>query len=152
MTPHRSAVADAVEVPSLDDHLERLRSTYRRLGPLDAADAFREGALLVDIRPHAQRFTEGEIPGALLIERNVLEWRLAPSSDHRIPQAPAAGDPRPVIVVCSEGYASTLAAVSLRDLGVLGATDLAGGFQAWKAAGLPVVDRSRRIAFPVPAV
>jgi rhodanese-related sulfurtransferase len=152
VTPNPSLVTDAIEVPSLDDHLDRLRATYRRLGPHDAADAFREGALLVDIRPHAQRFTEGEIPGALLIERNVLEWRLAPSSEHRIPQAPAAGDPRPVIVVCSEGYASTLAAVSLRGLGVAGATDLIGGFQAWKAAGLPFVDRSARMAFPVPAV
>jgi rhodanese-related sulfurtransferase len=94
------------------------------------------GALLVDIRPQAQRAAEGELPGALVVERNVLEWRLDPASDARLPEA---GDyRRPVIVVCSEGYASSLAAASLQDLGLVNATDLAGGFRAWAGSGLPV--------------
>ena len=86
--------------------------------------------------PAAQRAAEGEIPGALLVERNVLEWRLDPASAARIPQA--RYDLR-VIVVCSEGYTSSLAAAALQDLGLNDATDLAGGFRAWQAAGLPVL-------------
>jgi rhodanese-related sulfurtransferase len=92
--------------------------------------------VLVDIRPAAQRAAEGEIPGALIVERNVLEWRFDPVSDARLPQA--SYDLR-VVVVCSEGYTSSLAAVALQDLGVRHATDLDGGFLAWQAAGLPVV-------------
>jgi rhodanese-related sulfurtransferase len=92
--------------------------------------------VLVDIRPAAQRAAEGEIPGALIVERNVLEWRFDPASDARLPQA--SYDLR-VIVVCSEGYTSSLAAAALQDLGVRQATDLDGGFQAWQAAGLPTV-------------
>ena len=95
-----------------------------------------EGARLVDTRPQWQRADEGALPGALVIERNHLEWRLDPASDARIP----AGDRprRRWIVFCSEGYSSSLAAASLQDLGLRNATDLAGGFRAWKAAGLPV--------------
>lgn len=96
----------------------------------------RAGALLVDIRPAAQRAEEGQVPGALVIERNVLEWRLDPASDARLPEA-GSYDLR-VIVMCSEGYASSLAAASLQDLGLSAATDLAGGFRAWARAGLPV--------------
>ena len=92
--------------------------------------------MLVDIRPHAFRVAEGEIPGALVIERNVLEWRFAPDSEWRVPQAGAGVR---VVVLCNEGYASTLAADALREVGVTGATDLAGGFRAWAAAGLPTV-------------
>ena len=92
--------------------------------------------MLVDIRPAAQRAAEGEIPGALIVERNVLEWRFDPASDARLPQA--SYDLR-VVVVCSEGYTSSLAAAALQDLGVRHATDLDGGFLAWQAAGLPVV-------------
>ena len=94
------------------------------------------GAILVDTRPGWQRDQEGELPGALVIERNHLEWRLDPASDARIPQA--VDHDVAWIVVCSEGYSSSLAAASLQDLGLRQATDLAGGFQAWKAAGLPV--------------
>jgi rhodanese-related sulfurtransferase len=90
----------------------------------------------VDIRPAAQRAEEGQVPGALVIERNVLEWRLDPVSDARLPEA-GSYDLR-VIVMCSEGYASSLAAASLHDLGLSAATDLAGGFRAWARAGLPV--------------
>jgi rhodanese-related sulfurtransferase len=121
--------------PTLDAHLEELRSQYERLGPEAAAAEIERGAILVDIRPHAQRVTEGEVPGALIVERNVLEWRFAPSSDHRLPDVDPTRDT--VIIMCSAGYASSLAAVSLRTVGVTGATDLDGGFQAWAAAGLP---------------
>lgn len=116
--------------------LAQARGRLKRLGPQQAYDAMHAGALLVDIRPQAQRAAEGELPGALLVERNVLEWRLDPASDARLPEA---GDyRRPVIVVCSEGYASSLAAASLQDLGLVNATDLAGGFRAWAGSGLPV--------------
>ena len=94
-----------------------------------------DGALLVDIRPAAQRAAEGEVPGTMVIERNVLEWRLDPASAARLPQA---GYDRRVIIMCSEGYTSSLAAAALQDLGIRGATDLDGGFRAWAAAGLPV--------------
>jgi rhodanese-related sulfurtransferase len=116
--------------------LAQARGRLKRLGPQQAYDAMHAGALLVDIRPQAQRAAEGGLPGALLVERNVLEWRLDPASDARLPEA---GDyRRPVIVVCSEGYASSLAAASLQDLGLVNATDLAGGFRAWAGSGLPV--------------
>ena len=91
----------------------------------------------MDIRPAAQRAAEGEVPGALVIERNVLEWRFDPASDARLPQAGRYD--LPVIVMCSQGYTSSLAAASLQDLGLTAATDLDGGFQAWATAGLPVV-------------
>ena len=116
--------------------LAQARGRLKRLDPLQASAAARDGALLVDIRPAAQRAAEGEIPGALLVERNVLEWRLDPASAARLPQA--SYDLR-VIVVCSEGYTSSLAAAALQDLGLSAATDLAGGFRAWQAAGLPVL-------------
>jgi rhodanese-related sulfurtransferase len=120
---------------TIDEVLAQARRRLRRLGPQEAAAAVREGALLVDIRPQAQRAAEGEIPGALLVERNVLEWRFDPASAASLPQA--SYDLR-VIVVCSQGYTSSLAAAALQDLGIGEATDLDGGFQAWAAAGLPV--------------
>jgi rhodanese-related sulfurtransferase len=89
----------------------------------------------VDIRPAAQRAAEGEIPGALIVERNVLEWRFDPACAARLP---IARYDLQVIVVCSEGYTSSLAAAALQDLGLTRATDLAGGFQAWAASRLPV--------------
>jgi rhodanese-related sulfurtransferase len=116
--------------------LAQARGRLRRVGPQQAYDAMRAGALVVDIRPQAQRAAEGELPGALVVERNVLEWRLDPASDARLPEAGDYG--RQVIVVCSEGYASSLAAASLQDLGLVNATDLAGGFRAWAESGLPV--------------
>lgn len=120
----------------ISEVLEQARSRLVRLEPADAWAAMRAGALLVDIRPQAQRSAEGEVPGALLIERNVLEWRLDPASDAQLPEA-GSYDLR-VIVMCSAGYTSSLAAASLQDLGLFAATDLAGGFQAWARAGLPV--------------
>jgi rhodanese-related sulfurtransferase len=97
-------------------------------------DALEQGAVLVDIRPERQRALEGDIPGALIVERNVLEWRFDPASQARLA---IASYRLQVIVVCSEGYTSSLAAASLQDLGVRRATDLDGGFRAWRAAGLP---------------
>ena len=116
--------------------LDEARARLRRLSPAETADALRAGALVVDTRPAAQREHEGRMPGALVIERNVLEWRLDPASPDRIPAV--TGHDQVVVVVCSEGYSSSLAAAALQDLGFRNATDLVGGFQAWKAAGLPV--------------
>lgn len=124
---------------TIDDLLGAARRRLARLGPEQTRAALRAGALLVDIRPAAQRAAEGEVPGALVIERNVLEWRFDPASDARLPQAGRYD--LPVIVMCSQGYTSSLAAASLQDLGLAAATDLAGGFQAWAAAGLPVVQQ-----------
>jgi rhodanese-related sulfurtransferase len=121
---------------SVDDLLAAARARLQRVNATEAAEAAERGALLVDTRPFQQRRDEGEIPGALLIERNHLEWRLDPASDARIPEA--TGYDVEVIVVCSEGYSSSLAAASLQDLGLLRATDLDGGFHAWRDAGLPV--------------
>jgi rhodanese-related sulfurtransferase len=94
------------------------------------------GALLIDTRTLEQRSRDGDIPGALVVDRNVLEWRLDPASTSRIEEA-TSHDVR-VIVICNEGYSSSLAAASLLDIGLVKATDVIGGFQAWKAAGLPV--------------
>lgn len=119
----------------VDGLLADARSRLVRLDADTAAAAVRAGALLVDIRPHSQRLAEGEIPGSVIIERNHLEWRL--HSDSGAPIAAASPGQR-WIVVCSEGYTSSLAADALNSIGVE-ATDLIGGFHAWAAAGLPVV-------------
>lgn len=121
----------------IDEILATTRQRLRRLGPLQARDAMRSGAVLVDIRPQGQRRAEGRVPGALHVERNVLEWRFDPRSAARLPQA--TGYDVPLIIMCSQGYASSLAAASLQDLGLHQATDLAGGFLAWAQAGLPVL-------------
>jgi rhodanese-related sulfurtransferase len=120
---------------SVDELLAAARQRLQRVGPHEASDAVARGALLVDTRPQWQRREEGGIPGALVIERNHLEWRLDPTSDARIPEA--VDHDVEVIVVCSEGYSSSLAAASLQDLGLHRATDLDGGFRAWRDAGLP---------------
>jgi rhodanese-related sulfurtransferase len=121
---------------SVDQMLAQARSRLQRLTPAQAHDALAAGALLVDIRPGWQRAEEGEVPGALLVERNHLEWRFDPECDARLPQA--TGYDVQVIVLCSEGYTSSLAADSLRSLGLHRATDVIGGFQAWSAEGLPM--------------
>ena len=121
---------------SIADVLAEARARLDRVGPQEAAALLREGARLVDTRPQWQRDEEGSFADALVIERNHLEWRLDPTSDARIPQA--TDHDVTWIVVCSEGYSSSLAAASLQDLGLRNATDLDGGFRAWKAAGLPV--------------
>lgn len=120
---------------TIDEILEEARDRLVRVTPEQAHAEMRDGALLVDIRPASQRAAEGEVPGALIVERNVLEWRLDPASDARLPEA--TGHDLRVIVLCSEGYTSSLAAASLHDLGLTRATDVIGGFKAWRAAGLP---------------
>lgn len=120
----------------IDELLERVRAGYERIGPHEAATAATDGALLVDIRYAALRERDGLIPGALVVERNELEWRLDPQGSHRA--AEAVSHDLPVVVICNEGYASSLAVASLRQLGLHRTTDLIGGFQAWRAAGLPV--------------
>lgn len=120
---------------SVDELLEAARDGLVRLTPHQAAEAVAGGDLIVDIRPEWQRRDFGEIPGSLVVERNHLEWRLHPSSDARLAQADT---PRRWIVVCAEGYTSSLAARSLLSLG-LEAADIVGGIAAWRDAGLPVV-------------
>jgi rhodanese-related sulfurtransferase len=120
---------------TIDEILAAARSRLTRLSPGQAQQAVAHGAVLVDIRPAAQRLAEGEIPGAMIVERNVLEWRFDPASTARLPDA---SYDLYVIVFCSEGYTSSLAAASLQDLGVWRAADLDGGIRAWRAAGLPV--------------
>ncbi|MEU9347362.1 rhodanese-like domain-containing protein [Streptomyces sp. NPDC048278] len=121
----------------VDELLERVRAGYQRIDAREAYEAARSGeALLVDIRYAALRDRDGLIPGALVIERNELEWRLDPQGSHKTPEA--TGHDLQVVVICNEGYASSLAAASLHQLGLHRATDLIGGFQAWKTAGLPV--------------
>jgi rhodanese-related sulfurtransferase len=117
--------------PSPDDLVARARRRIPRTEPQELAAAVAGGSLVVDIRPAAQRESEGELPGALIVERNVLEWRLDPYGSHRL--AEVTDLDRPVVVVCSEGYASSLAAESLQDLGYHRAGDLAGGYRAWAA-------------------
>jgi rhodanese-related sulfurtransferase len=121
---------------SVDQMLAQARSRLQRLTPAQAHAALAAGALLVDIRPGWQRAAEGEVTGALLVERNHLEWRLDPECTARLPQT--TGYDAQVIVLCSEGYASSLAADSLRRLGLHQSTDVIGGFRAWAAQGLPV--------------
>jgi rhodanese-related sulfurtransferase len=122
---------------TIDDLLREARTSLRRVEPREAAAAMGSGALLIDTRPEFQRRADGDIPGAVVIERVHLEWRLDPTSDARIPEA--TDHDAVVIVICDEGYSSSLAAASLRLLGLRHATDVVGGFRAWVAAGLPVV-------------
>ena len=133
------AAAPAARPPgarTIDEMLAAARARLHRLTPDEAFAAFSRGAVLVDIRPEAQRAREGGIPGAVIVERNVLEWRFDPTSSARLPWVHGYG--QQVIVFCSEGYTSSLAAAALQDLGLASATDIAGGYVAWAAAGLPV--------------
>jgi rhodanese-related sulfurtransferase len=114
---------------AIDRLLERARSGLDRVQPADLASEVAAGALVIDTRPIEQRQRDGELPGALIIDRNVLEWRLDPTCPHHIAEADSAT--RRMIIVCHEGYSSSLAAASLRQLGIERATDLVGGFQAW---------------------
>jgi rhodanese-related sulfurtransferase len=121
---------------TVDEMLDLARASLRRVTPAEAQRSAVEGSLIVDIRPSELRVRDGAIPGALVIGRNVLEWRLDPKSAHRTPEV--SSHDQAIIVVCDEGYASSLAAASLQWLGLRRATDLIGGFQAWKTAGLPI--------------
>src|SRR5262245_39942908 len=122
---------------TVDQLLEEARAKLRRLTPQEAFDALQGGALMVDTRTYEQRRVQGEIPGALVIDRTVFEWRLDPQSSWRIREV-ADPDVR-VVVVCHEGFSSSLAAATLQDLGLTAATDVIGGFDAWVEARLPVV-------------
>jgi rhodanese-related sulfurtransferase len=115
---------------SIDDLLAAARSRLERVEALDLDQERADGALVVDIRPVEQRQADGELPGAVVIDRNVLEWRLDPSSPHRVE---GTACDRRIIVVCNEGYSSSLAAATLQRLGLRRATDLIGGFRAWRA-------------------
>lgn len=115
---------------AIDKLLAQARNGLDRVQVEDLADEVSRGAILIDIRPLEQRLGDGDLPGATVIDRNVLEWRLDPSSPHRLPMATSA-DVR-LIIVCNEGYSSSLAAATLNELGLRFATDLVGGFQAWR--------------------
>ncbi len=116
----------------IDQVLDAARGRYHRLPASQVPEALRRGAVLVDIRPRAQRVREGDVPGALVIERNVLEWRCDPTSDARLPQA--VGDDVEWVILCSQGYTSSLAAAALLDLGLHRCTDVVGGYHALAAA------------------
>jgi rhodanese-related sulfurtransferase len=123
---------------AIDELLERIRAGLDRVQPADLAEEVAGGAVVVDIRPVEQRTRDGELPGALVVDRNVLEWRLDPTCPHRLPVAVDASVR--YIVVCNQGFSSSLAAATLRGLGLRRATDLAGGYQAWLALR-PASDR-----------
>ena len=120
----------------VDALLAKARADVQRPGPEEMRAALERGALVVDTRTETQRAEQGELPGVLVIDRTVLEWRLDPQSAHRIPEA--VDHDIEVIVVCAQGYSSSLAAASLRALGLWRATDLAGGVEGYVAAGLPL--------------
>ena len=121
---------------SVDTLLDEARADIQRHSVQDAFDYQQQGALLIDIRPIAQRAEHGVVPSALCIERNVLEWRLDPQCEHRLPGI--GSYERQVIILCQQGYASSFAAASLRLLGYENVADVVGGFDAWRSAGLPV--------------
>jgi rhodanese-related sulfurtransferase len=114
---------------SADELVAQARARISRVGPDQLGAVAAAGGLVVDIRPVGQRAEQGALPGAVVVDRNVFEWRLDPSGDHRIPEV--TGYDQPVVVVCSEGYASSLAADALRTLGYTHAADLVGGYRAW---------------------
>jgi rhodanese-related sulfurtransferase len=122
-------VAGEAAISRIGELLDAARRDLDRVEPAGLAAEVAAGALVVDTRPVEQRARDGDLPGALVIDRNVLEWRLDPTSPHRIAEADDAD--RRIIIVCNEGYSSSLAAATLRNLGLRRATDLVGGFQAW---------------------
>ncbi len=124
---------------TIDELLARVRSRIERVEPPEAWHRVTAGALLVDTRPAEQRDRDGEVPGAVVVDRNVLEWRLDPASPDRLPEV--TGYDLEVVVLCNEGYSSSLVADTLRTLGLTRAVDVVGGFVAWSAAGLPIVPR-----------
>ncbi|RZU75195.1 rhodanese-related sulfurtransferase [Micromonospora kangleipakensis] len=140
--PHTRTRTESCPVPpsgsrGIEEILAAARARLRRLDPEQAHLAYRSGALLVDIRPAGQRAAHGTVPGALAVERNVLEWRFDPRCPARLPQA--VDYDVPVVILCQEGYTSSLAAAALQELGLYRATDVAGGFAAWRIAGLPTL-------------
>jgi rhodanese-related sulfurtransferase len=124
---------------TIDDLLRAARARLDRLEPQEALAEQRDGALIVDTRSSDQRRRAGIIPDSLHVPRSVLEWRLDPDADPEFHNPHIRGLGQRLILVCADGYSSSLAAATLRDLGFDRATDLAGGFSAWKEQGLPVV-------------
>jgi rhodanese-related sulfurtransferase len=120
---------------SIDEILAAARARLTRVTAREAFEELADGATLIDIRPAAQRAAAGEVPGSLVVERNHLEWRFDPASDARLPWV--SGYDHRLIVICAEGYTSSLAAAALHDLGLARATDVIGGYGAWVAEGLP---------------
>ena len=121
----------------VDELLARARERLRRLTPREALETAGAGGLIVDIRSERQREAQGFIPGAYFVERNVLEWRADPRCPHHDPVLTSVYGP--LILMCAQGYQSSLAAASLQELGLAQATDMKGGFERWRAEGLPVV-------------
>lgn len=146
MNDRAPAGASRPRFADVDALLAAAREGLRRLTPAEAFSAVESGARIVDIRPEWQRREDGEIPGALVVERNHLEWRLHPGSDARVPLATEGQE---WVVVCTEGYTSSLAAASLGSLGVP-AADIVGGIRAWRVAGLPVVGGGTPVESLVP--
>jgi deazaflavin-dependent oxidoreductase (nitroreductase family) len=148
--PHLTSPAEGEDVylrlANIDQLLERARARLLRVDAAHAADEQAAGALLVDIRPAYQRAAQGDIPGATVIDRNVLEWRLDPDSPWRMAEVPDH-DVR-IILVCAQGFQSSLAAANLQDMGLVNATDVIGGFESWVASRLPVTPPGQGIAAP----
>ena len=134
-TSDRAARRDA-DASAISRHLERSRAGLERLTPERAFDEVRNGALLVDTRTFEQRRVQGDVPGAMRIDRTVFEWRLDPTGPWCIPEV--SGTDARIIVMCRQGFSSSLAAASLQSIGLTMATDIIGGFEAWRDAGLPV--------------
>ena len=128
-------MSDAGRLTPIDRMVEQDRALLHRLEPTDAAASVREGGVIVDIRSHEQRLANGLVPGSIRVHRNVLEWRVDPSSGWCDPRFERLSGP--LIVMCQEGYSSSMAAATLQRLGFAPATDMVGGFEAWVAAGLP---------------
>ena len=122
---------------TIDELLAQVRARIGRIEPTEVQGRTAAGALLIDTRPWEQRIRDGGVPGAVVVDRNVLEWRLDPASPDRLPQV--TGYDLEVVVLCNEGYSSSLVADTLRSLGLTRAVDVIGGFVAWVAAGLPTV-------------
>jgi rhodanese-related sulfurtransferase len=131
---------------TIDELVARVRAVLLRVAPQDLAAEMRAGALVIDVRPAEQRARDGAMPGAIVVDRNVLEWRLDPASPHRL--AEVTGYDQRVIVVCNEGFSSSLAAATLHDLGLHRATDLVGGYQAWRAGTEEAVPDPQHVSNP----
>jgi rhodanese-related sulfurtransferase len=124
---------------AIDDLLRAARARLRRLTPAEARDAAAGGGVIIDIRSDGQRAADGMVPDALVVPRNVLEWRADPACAHHDPRLVAVTGP--LVLMCAQGYQSSLAAATLQEMGIHRATDMIGGFEAWRATGLPVRDR-----------
>ena len=125
---------------TVDDLLDEVRGRYERVNPEQASEEQHAGAIIVDTRSYEQRRDHGLIPGAVIMERNVMEWRLDPASDAH--ERWVTGHDTTIILVCQQGFGSSLAVRSLLDMGLERATDMIGGFEAWREAGLPVEPHS----------